>query len=135
MILLPPRSTRPDTLFPYPTLFRSPPPAGRARDRRRRRGGGPGAVPGNAAPRSRLRRRPSPARADRRLPHPRGRGAGVALPPPHVVLADGLSHGDAPVSGAHAASRATPVHAVPFSRDPRRTPDRRFPRPPGGLEH
>src|SRR3546814_3331670 len=29
MLLLPPRSTRTDTLFPYTTLFRSPPPDGR----------------------------------------------------------------------------------------------------------
>src|SRR3546814_11325526 len=43
MILLPPRSTRTDTLFPYTTLFRS--------DAGRRRGG-----------RGRLRRRPGPAR-------------------------------------------------------------------------
>src|SRR3546814_20249208 len=36
MIRRPPRSTRPDTLFPYTTLFRSRGP--RQRDRRRQRG-------------------------------------------------------------------------------------------------
>src|SRR3546814_2271879 len=48
MIRLPPRSTRTDTLFPYTTLFRSRPGAGRAHRggaarRRLLRGGGHGA--------------------------------------------------------------------------------------------
>src|SRR3546814_13411447 len=38
MIRLPPRSTRTDTLFPYTTLFRSPPPAARAQPGARRGG-------------------------------------------------------------------------------------------------
>src|SRR5690606_41952974 len=56
------------TLFPYTTLFRSrdrgrsgrparAPPAGRARDRVREPGSRPRTVPGDAAPRPRLRRR------------------------------------------------------------------------------
>src|SRR3546814_15344942 len=62
MIRRPPRSTRTDTLFPYPTLFRSPDPARpAARPRRPGRGGGTcrsgrafrwalvGRVPGDAA--------------------------------------------------------------------------------------
>src|SRR3546814_21154720 len=36
MIRRPPRSTRPDTPFPYTTLFRSPTRGGRARDRTER---------------------------------------------------------------------------------------------------
>src|SRR3546814_4068705 len=49
MIRRPPRSTRPDTLFPYPTLFRSGPSRPRTSARVVRCGPG-GADDGSAAP-------------------------------------------------------------------------------------
>src|SRR3546814_5023989 len=77
MIRRPPRSTRTDTLFPYPTLFRSAPPAhrphpaGSDRDRHH---------PPLAAGARRVRRLPPPLRAAEERPGPGaaqgpGRGA------------------------------------------------------------
>src|SRR3546814_9543873 len=54
MIRRPPRSTRTDTLFPYTTLFRSPPPA-RAGARRDAARAPRGRVRGRGRPRGRLR--------------------------------------------------------------------------------
>src|SRR3546814_11594078 len=81
MIRRPPRSTRPDTLFPYTTLFRSP---GRRRrgfrayrpcDRRRPAGDGEpvGGMATGCAPGRDRQRAPSPCRQDRAGDGP-GRG-------------------------------------------------------------
>src|SRR3546814_6319933 len=92
MILLPPRSTRTDTLFPYTTLFRADPHrqahrAGGAEDRRRH--GDRGAhhrSRGDQAPRSQLAR-PAPA-PDARSQGPaqgdRPRPAGLARSEEHT---------------------------------------------------
>src|SRR3546814_17424090 len=64
MIRRPPRSTRPDTLFPYSTLVRSEPPSGRRgprhRGRRPRVGGGCVVLPHPRRPGDPLRRLAAP---------------------------------------------------------------------------
>src|SRR3546814_956334 len=74
MLRRPPRATRTDTLFPYTTLFRSPPAAGergqlvlREPDRRRAR------QPGGDRPRS-VRRPRRPRRRRAEPAHPPARG-------------------------------------------------------------
>src|SRR3546814_6442098 len=72
MIRRPPRSTPPDTLFPYTTLFRSAAAAGGALARRRH-----GAVPGGLPPAEHRDVSTVAGRAGRRRRAAAGRGAGL----------------------------------------------------------
>src|SRR5690606_37037591 len=60
------------------------PPAWRAATHRRQGGSRAGAIPGDAAPRPRLRGRIAEEGVDRRLPRGRGREPGRSIPAPDV---------------------------------------------------
>src|SRR3546814_19601857 len=75
----PPGSTRPDTLFPYTTLFRSPGGDGRFDDRRQHQHG-PSSVPVRAADR---RLAAMGVRPRRLLAHPRPAGEALDAAPEH----------------------------------------------------
>src|SRR3546814_19456861 len=94
MIRRPPRSTRTDTLFPYTTLFRSPPPAPQGLFRRSRRPAprsptfraGPPCPAPCARPLSPRRRLPTVRRTPRGRTRPLGRGRRLSChrrPPGH----------------------------------------------------
>src|SRR3546814_9928142 len=107
MIRRPPRSTRTDTLFPYTTLFRSPPgsPRAPAPD------GGP--VRGEAAP---GRSRPA-VRSAGRLPFPAGTVAQAGVVGAEPVLGKGEAHANAD----HRSHRHRQQHADEAERSEEHT--------------
>src|SRR3546814_12023758 len=80
MIRRPPRSTRTDTLFPYTTLFRSPPPGSAGGGDRRNR-----PSPRRSADSCRDRLRRSPRRARGQAPRTRHRQSFRGAPPPRAA--------------------------------------------------
>src|SRR3546814_19347393 len=129
MIRRPPRSTRTDTLFPYTTLFRSPPvPATGAAAG----AGGPGGAVrglhvdgvGRVAAEPEVRRRALAPRAPRGSAAPRARDLAARQRRRGVVVH--LAGPPAHPSGAH-------LHVpAPVARRPLGPPRRKPPRPPGG---